>query len=218
MPYWVCVFLEFTILISIVISFVKFKQISRDYLPFVFSLWVTLISSVVGLYFSLFHRNNAAPSNIYFIVFCLLILWQFKQWKLFAGCPKAFYGLMGAFVASWVLDTFVVGSLFKFNPYARIIISFVIVILSIQLLSGERQMPVLSFWRSSIQLILTAYIVLFTVKIITEFFWQYGVILGDDFMISIFYFYIFVNFLANLLYALAMLWIPVTTRYSWPLR
>ena len=199
MPYWVCVFLEFTILISIVISFVKFKQISRDYLPFVFSLWVTLISSVVGLYFSLFHRNNAAPSNIYFIVFCLLILWQFKQWKLFAGCPKAFYGLMGAFVASWVLDTFVVGSLFKFNPYARIIISFVIVILSIQL-------------------ILTAYIVLFTVKIITEFFWQYGVILGDDFMISIFYFYIFVNFLANLLYALAMLWIPVTTRYSWPLR
>ncbi|MFM8813189.1 MAG: hypothetical protein ACKODW_05365, partial [Methylophilaceae bacterium] len=59
---------------------------------------------------------------------------------------------------------------------------------------------------------------LFTIKVITEIFWQYGMQIGDSFLHYIYIVYQIVNFLVNLLYALAVLWIPVTTRYSWPSR
>jgi hypothetical protein len=215
MPYWVSTLLEFSIIISVIISFQKLSRIRKDYLPFVISLWCSLLGSVISEISIFLWRTNVVSSNFYFIIFCLLILWQFKRWGLFGDKPIVFYSGLGFFIVVWAVDNFIVGTLFNFNPYARIINSMVIVLLSIQLLSSELAASTVSFWKSSIQLILVSYIVLFTVKIVTEFFWQYGMRLGDSFMINIYFLYFYTNFATNLLFTIALLWIPVTTRYSW---
>lgn len=215
MNYWISVIFSFSIIISVIISCFKLKRISTRYYPFVLAVWFNLLGCIASLVASLVWRNNAVTSNIYFIVFCLLIVWQFKNWGIFGDRTSMFYALVAALVAVWIFDNFLWGSLMEFNPIARVINSMVIVILSIRLLSSELTVAVESFWKSSIRLILCTYVILFTVKIITEFFWQYGIQLGDDFKINIYFLYGCINFLANLMYALAMLWIPVTTRYSW---
>ena len=210
--------MQFSILISVVISFQKVRHVRTDYVPFVISLWFNLFGCIASELAIRYLGSNAVSANCYFIIFCLLILWQFKRWRLFDDRPSDFYVLIAGFVVVWVIDNFIVGSLFVFNPYARIINSMVIVLLSIHLLSSQLTVRQEPFWKSSKQVILVAYILLLTVKIITEIFWQFGSQLGGGFMNNVSFLYQYINFAANLLYAYAMLWIPVTTRYSWPSR
>jgi len=216
LPYSVSVLLDFSILISVIISLQKLRDVRKEYLPFIVSVWVNLLGCIATEIAIYFWRSNGIIANFYFIIFCLLILWQFKRWGLFSDRPAAFYVMLGVFVLVWSVDNLVIGTLYKFNPYARIINSMAIVLLSVHLLSSELVDEAKSFWKSSKQLILMTYILLFTIKMITEFFWQYGIQLGDSFMVSIFLIYQYINFTANLLYAYAMLWIPLTTRYFWP--
>ncbi len=214
-PYWVSVVMEFSVLISVAISFLKVQHVSKDYIPFVISLWFNLFGCIVSEFTMRVWGSNAVSANCYFIIFSLLILWQFKRWRLFDNRPSDFYVLIAVFVVIWIIDNFIVGSLFVFNPYARIINSMVMVLLSIHLLSSQLTIHPEPFWKSAKQLILVTYILLLTVKIATEFFWQFGSQLGDLFMNNVSSIYQYINFAANLLYAYTMLWIPVTTRYSW---
>jgi hypothetical protein len=214
-PYWLNIVLQFSILIAAVIAYLKRKRIHKKYLPFIISVWINLGGCIVNQIANFFFSGNAVSSNIYFIIFCLLVLWQFRCWELFSDRPLAYYILGGLFILVWLFDNLVLGTLFAFNPYARIINSVAIVLMSIHLFSGGLQDQSKVFWKNSKQIILVAYILFFTVKFITEFFWQYGRQLGDSFLINIIICYQGINFFVNLLYALATLWIPVNTRYSW---
>ena len=218
MPYWLSSSLQFSILIAVIIAYTKRKHIHKQYFPFIISIWFNLIGCVASQVANFYFGGNAVTSNIYFIIFCLLILWQFQRWGLFSNVSKRFYLALAAFIVIWFVDTFIVGSLSAFNPYSRIINSMIIVLFSIQLLSSELVTSETSFWKNSRQLILVAYVLLFTVKIITEIFWQFGMQLGFTFSNSIYLSYQLINFIVNLLYAIAILWIPTNTRYSWLLR
>jgi hypothetical protein len=190
----------------------------KEFVPFIISLWVNLLGCLVAEFSIYVWGANAISSNFYFIFFCLLIVWQFKRWGLFSQRPDAFYIVVAVFVLIWSVDNLILGNLYSFNPYARILNSMAIVLLSIHLLSSELAVPNESFWKNSRQLILVAYILLFTVKIITEFFWQYGLQFGTPLVSYIYAFYQIVILVANLLYTLAVIWIPVNTHYSWPSR
>jgi|688.fasta_scaffold383719_2 hypothetical protein len=218
MPYWLVVLLEYSIIISIGFSLQKLRHVEKEFIPFIISLWVNFLACIATDFAIYMWEGNAVVSNIYFILFCVLIVWQFKQWGLFSHRPRAFYVVVAMFVLIWSVDNLLLGNLNSFNPYARILNSIVIVLLAIHLLSSELVPTSESFWKSPRQLILVAYILLFTVKLITEVFWQYGMQIGDLFLVYIYILYQIVNFFANLLYSLAVLWIPDTTRYSWPSR
>jgi|LauGreDrversion4_2_1035121.scaffolds.fasta_scaffold75623_3 hypothetical protein len=215
MPYWLSSLLQFSILIAVIIAYMKRRHIHNQYWPFVISIWFNLCGCVASQVANFYFGGNAVTSNIYFIIFCLLVLWQFQRWGLFSDVSKGFYLALAAFIVIWFVDTFIVGSLSAFNPYSRIINSMIIVLFSIQLLSSELLTSETSFWKNSRQLILVAYILLFTIKIITEIFWQFGWQLGDSFVFNIYISYQLINFVVNLLYVIATQWIPTNTRYSW---
>jgi hypothetical protein len=94
----------------------------------------------------------------------LLILWQFNQWGLFSKYRHLFQIVLLTFVFVWVIDNFIIGSPFVFNSYARIINSFLIVLMSIQLLSGELLASWESFWKNSVLLVLFSYVIFFCSK------------------------------------------------------
>jgi hypothetical protein len=144
----------------------------------------------------------------------LLILWQFKQWGLFSKYRHLFQIVLLTFVFIWVIDNFIIGSPFEFNPYARIINSFLIVLMSIQLLSGELLASWESFWKNSVLLILFSYIIFFVVKVLVEVAWQFGTTMSDSFMLITYFSFVFVNFLVNIIYVPAVIWIPVKPRFT----
>lgn len=213
MNYWINVASSYSIIISVVISIFKYKRIVNHFWPFAFSLWFNFLGCISSTLAAFFWRSNAIVHNIYFIISCILILWQFDRWGLFSKYRHLFKIVLLTFVFVWVIDNFIIGSPFVFNPYARIINSFLIVLMSIQLLSSELVASWVPFWKNSVLLILVAYIIFFVVKIVTEVAWQFGAMLSDSFMIKVYFFYVYTNFLVNIIYVPAVIWVPVKQKY-----
>ncbi len=214
MSYWMNAALSYCIIISVIISIFKYKRIVNHFRPFVFSLWFNFLGCISSTLAAFFWRSNAIVHNIYFIGICMLVLWQFNQWGLFSKYRHLFKIVLLTFVFVWVIDNFIIGSPFLFNPYARIINSFLIVLMSIQLLSDQLLASWQSFWKNSVLLILFSYIIYFVVKILVEVSWQFGTTMSDSFMITTYFFYSFVNFLVNIIYVPAVIWIPVKPKFT----
>ena len=214
MSYWINAAVSYSIIISVVISCFKYKRIVNHFRPFVFSLWFNFLGCISSTLAAFFWRSNAIVHNIYFIGFCMLVLWQFNQWGLFSKYRHLFKIVLLTFVFVWVIDNFIIGSLFLFNPFARIINSFLIVLMSIQLLSDQSLASWQSFWKNSVLLILFSYIIYFVVKILVEVAWQFGTTMSDSFMIVTYFFYAWINFLVNIIYVPAVIWIPVKPKFT----
>ena len=214
MSYWMNAALSYCIIISVIISIFKYKRIVNHFRPFVFSLWFNFLGCISSTLAAFFWRSNAIVHNIYFIGICMLVLWQFNQWGLFSKYRHLFKIVLLTFVFVWVIDTFIIGSPFLFNPFARIINSFLIVLMSIQLLSDQLLASWQSFWKNSVLLILFSYIIYFVVRILVEVAWQFGTTMSDSFMITTYFFYSFVNFLVNIIYVPAVIWIPVKPKFT----
>lgn len=71
------------------------------------------------------------------------------------------------------------------------------------LVSGIRKMM-----KYALFLICLAFTIYFTYKIIVEAFWLYGLESSTSFQLLVWNITVFVNLIANLMYALAIVWIP----------
>jgi len=63
----------------------------------------------------------------------------------------------------------------------------------------------------------TGFIIYFTFKALIQAFAIYGFSRGNSFLLNIYIIMIYLNFLVNLLYLYAVLWIPTKIKYSMPL-
>ena len=62
--------------------------------------------------------------------------------------------------------------------------------------------------KNPVFLICSGFIIYFTYKILIEAFWLYGLKAGKGFRINVYLLLTWINLIVNLIYALAMLWIP----------
>ncbi|MFN5418714.1 MAG: hypothetical protein ACK487_00050, partial [Sphingomonadales bacterium] len=81
-------------------------------------------------------------------------------------------------------------------------------------LSGELLASCESFWKNYVLLILFSYIIFFVVKVLVEVAWQFGTTMSDSFMLITYFSFVFVNFLVNIIYVPAVIWIPVKPRFT----
>lgn len=70
--------------------------------------------------------------------------------------------------------------------------------------------------KNSIFLICAGFILYYTYKVFVGLFWLYGLNKSMEFTLNIVIIMIYINFITNLIYALAFLWMPTKHRFSLP--
>jgi hypothetical protein len=204
---------SYSIVLPAGISLFFLKRLEHRFLPFFLFLWTGLLGEVATTLIINAGGSNAVVGNVYVLLEALLLTWFFKKFDLFSH-RKWFYGFLIFFILFWIGENLIFSSLGQFNSYFRIVYSFSLVLMSIsqinKLLVEENKSVLLH----PVFLICIAFVIFFTYKTLVEIFWVYGLNSSDQFNKSVYRILSIINLFANLLYALACLWIRRKQEYS----
>lgn len=198
----------YSVILAAVIAGLRINRIDPLFYPFILLIWRGLMSEIVSMFIVQHHQSNAVNANVYVLLESLIIVWQFHKWKLFGQNAPYAVILMSIYILVWIADNFILSRIIYFNSYFRILYSFVTVLLSISMVNKLIFSESKTLLRSPIFLIMIAFIVYYTYKVLVEAFWIYGLNSSDHFRISVYNILHVINLISNLLYALAVVWIP----------
>lgn len=199
-----------SIVIPVVVSFIRIRHIDKVYYPFLYLLWVGLINEVLSIYLiKKLHTSNAINNNIFYLAEALLLTYQFRKWGLFGERrPKVYEFLMCSYLVFWIAEHFVFASISEFGSHFIIFHSFVIVLLSITMFNKLLVRENRNLLKNSIFIICVAFIVFFTYAVFVELAMVYDERLSTSFKTAVSRIMAFINLFTNLLFALAVLWMP----------
>jgi hypothetical protein len=208
------IILNHSIILAAIIGMIRFKFISSDFYPFLFFIWAGLANDSLSLAIIANGGSNTANSNIFVLLELALVLFLFYKWN--GGKIKKYYILGGLGLAIWAADNFMLHSIWRNNSLFRVFYSFAIVFLSIdqvnKILVFERG-PLL---KNAMFLICITFLFYFGCKAFVESFNIFHLSLSNAFLRNLWMTLYFINFIANLLYAVAILWIPTKQKFSLP--
>ncbi|GAB4093291.1 hypothetical protein [Flaviaesturariibacter terrae] len=198
---------SFSIVFAVLLCLLRLRVAARRYLPFFCFLAVGLANEIASEITGRIWRTNAPNTDIYLLFDSMLILWMFYEWRLF---PKRWYFyLLGiAFVLAWIADTFIWGSLFRFNSRFSVFYALITVLMSVQyinhLIVTEQRLTL----KNPDFLICICLVLFYTATAIVEIFWFFGFENNTYFVSKVYVIVPVVNLIVNLTYALVVLWIP----------
>jgi hypothetical protein len=204
--------LSLSISFACIIGVIRFNNIDKSYYPFLYDIWLALLVEIVVF---LLAKQKAygvlnGVVNIFSIVDCLLFTWLFYRWNLFKRNSRLLYLLVAFFILAWIIFSFFVHGFAANNWYFRLIYSFGLIFFGVtyfnKLVVGERG-NMLHNSKFLICLGLIIFYTFFTVICAT----QLSIFQNEfsrDFRRSLQQINIFSNVFVNLIYALAVLWIP----------
>jgi hypothetical protein len=208
MSYELVILFSASIIIAGVIGLIRFKKIDTAYHPFIYCTWIGCINEVISYILTNQRIDTSVNNNIYQLVEILIINWQFRRWGVFDKMPKLYFLLQFFFTAVWVFDILIIHNISGVSMYLWVVFSFAIVILSI----NYNNMLIISYRKSLLKnaafLICSGYIIFFTFNILIEAFLWYALDKSKPFRVSIFYAFTYINLFVNLIFTVAILWIP----------
>ena len=206
------VIFKFSIVLSLIIGLVRYGKISRTYHPFIIIMLAAFLAEISSTITSLLYKSDALSSNVYVIIECFLWLWQFKRWG--AGFERAWMSsvMTGALVSIWVIESIVTG-LIHFNTVFVIVYSFLLVLLAINQVNKLIVQEKTNLLKNAKFLICSGMIIFYTYSVLVNSFYVLD-IESVRFLSNIYYILIYVNLFVNLLYAIAILWIPRRERFT----
>lgn len=213
MIYYLIVGLSYVIAIAAVIGVWRMKQIDETYYPIIILACVATVNEVLSTILSHTIHSTALNNNIYVLVEAILIVWQFSRWKVFGGAKVIYVVIAGAMATLWSLEQIYILKASDVSVMCRIIFSFIIVFMSMVMCSKAIFENPYNLWRQSTFLICVGFCLFFTYKIVTETFWLNGITMSEPFLLKLLYIMTAINFLTNVLFCLAILWIPKKPRY-----
>src|ERR1043165_8478875 len=214
--YNLVILFSFSITIAAIIGCVRFKKINPVYFPFLYFVWAGLLNEVIGYIITHEGYSNAVNNNIYALIESLLITWQFKTWGLFKRVAYLFVVILLSFIIFWVVENTLMSNLNTPISYFRVFYSFVIVLMSINILNQNLSRERRNIIKNSAFLICLAFLINYSYSVIVGVFWLYGLEMNRQFRVNIVWILIYVNLFANLIYAFAVLWMPTKHRFSLP--
>ena len=204
--YRVTIILSLSILIAGIIGIVRFAQIRDIYRPFIYLIWIGCATETLNIFFAYAFHNNLAVGVIYNICESLFLLWFFNKLGIFKNHKTILYLLITFFVLVWLADILLSSRLNqRLTYYFDIVYAFTVVLLSIRavndLLFTEKELL-----KNPTFLICMGLIIFFTYQIIQRMFGLYGLKDSTEFRRGIQRIMAIINCLANLIYAVAVLW------------
>jgi hypothetical protein len=213
--------LSLSIIFSVIIGIIRFNKMDKRYYPFIFYICVVLITELAVKFF-IDQRKEWGHwimpwMNCYALLEFCLLLWFFNQLGLANRNSRNLYFLLGGAVLSWTVMVLFYKGLQNQAQLFYIFYSFVLVFASVYLLNKIIVYEKRSLLRNAEFLICLGVIIFFTFFIL---YWAtnislFGVIRGSaSFQRNVGSIKNITNFFVNLLYAVAILWIPTKTKFT----
>lgn len=212
--------LSLSIVFAFVIGIVRFRKVDPTYYPFLY--YVALAFTVEIIHRILFvnnHKNLQAPLiHVYsYIEFCLFA-WLFHNWGLFNRRKDVFLGILGAFFVCWCISSFYIHGFKVMNSSFLTLSSFALIFFSVNTFNRVVVHERGNIFRSPKFLICLGVIIFYTffVLINVTALSMFRQTVSVGFRSSLHQINVYSNFLVNLLYAVAVLWIPRKQPFTTP--
>ncbi|WP_343693980.1 hypothetical protein [Chitinophaga sp.] len=205
-------FVSQIVIIPLVIGLIRFNKTVSSYQPFLLLLALAFISeSISFICIEVLKTSNAIPFNLYGLAECMVILYQFYIWGFLKRKFRLYIVLVTMLTAGWVTENLVFAQIENFSPVFRVTYAFIVVLLSINEINYLIVQDNKNLLRNSRFLICMGFIILFIYQIIYEA----SFFVGSDTILTlkIVFMFNYINAFVNLVYVLAVLFIPVKTAY-----
>jgi hypothetical protein len=203
-------FASWVIIIPALIALAKFSTMTKEFKPLACNIWLGVLAEVTATVLRISIKNNLYAYNVFMLFDFVTILWLFHNWGAFVRYhPLLRRGFLIFFILLWVTDNFIISSISRDNIIFRMCYSLVLVLFAINQLSNI-------YIRNNSYLVknpylyvclgiifyysFSAFIYLINSSSLFEpgpALWKYTTLI-----------YVIVNAAANLLYAIALLWMP----------
>lgn len=203
-----------SILLPLIAGIIRFKKISESYYPLLVLLAIGLANELI-CYFLFSDKSNAIPTNIYYLIEALMLVWQFRSWRNVLKDKRVYQSLQTALVIAWVIDKIVLKNLHQFTLYFTVLSSLIIVLLSVNqlnwLITNDRKKLI----RNPIFIICNAIVFYFSYQVMAEVFYYFAP--EQTLKKDIFGILVYVNLAYNIFLFIAILCIPPKRTFLKPL-
>ena len=211
---WVDI-ISYSLILPAIIGAVRFKRVLKSYRPFIFWMWVALCTEVIDDVAIALKRSDAVTNNIYTLVeYCFIIVLFMRLDE--SNNKKRYYILLGIGIITWIVDNIFLHSITDTSSYFRIIYGLIVVFLSVGKLNEVLFNEVRQSLKNGTLVICIAFIIFYTYQSVFEIFGVINLHFSEAFFVRLYYILIYVNLFTNLLYALAMLWLPTKRQFTLP--
>ena len=206
--------LSFTIAIPAITGLVRYKIIEKQYRPFTWICWIITLNELLMFVLIRMKIFTFISYNLAIPVICFLYLLQFREWGLFARKKYLFQIIFGTLFLVWIADHFLVNGyrLASRTVYFRVCYSLALVLLSVNSINRQIVSEKKSLLQNSRFLICMGLVVYYTYRIIVDAFSIKGMSQGFLMQLGDFSRVLLVGL--NLLFAVAVLWIPTKKNYT----
>jgi hypothetical protein len=205
-----------SVLLPLLIGFIRIRKIQSSYYPFLTLIVLAALTELLSFISIRLFRTNAIISNVYCLLECMLILYQFYRWRFHTKPRKWYWAIPAICLLIWVIENLVFMKITQFGPVFRISYAFLLVMLSLNeinyLITHENR----HLFRNARFLICMGFIIYFLYQILLEgalYVISTDSIPGISNSISnkVIAIKVYINVLVNLIYAAAMMLIPEKT-------
>ncbi|WP_298715496.1 hypothetical protein [Chitinophaga sp.] len=213
MTYLASALLSYTILIPLVVALVRVHKIRTSYFPFLVLLLLAFTTEVASEISLRLTRENTAISNIYSLLEIGVILWQFHAWGFLRRRRALLIVLAALSFITWITENIGYGRLETHFCSATVFLnSLIVVFLCINEINALIASYSGTLLRNARFLICLGLMTISIYSLITE-----GTLLIDpqNAVIDwpIFYIFSITNAIVNVVYAIAVFFIPVRDDY-----
>ena len=212
MSFLLSAILSLGISIPAIIGLVKINRVDKTFLPFIILLCTGFLNELVSIYCAYQFGSNMVNYNIYVLFEIILALWLFNTWKLF-GHYHVYLMLQIIVIITWCIETLYFNDIYSLNRYSLILFSFIIVVCSIFQVAYMIFSNTNKLLQHAKFIICMAFVIFFSYTIIAESIGLYGLSLSREFRVQVQTLFIYVNLFTNLLFILAVIWMPTKLRY-----
>jgi hypothetical protein len=212
--YLIKIALNHSIVIAVIIGVIRFKKVAADFYPFLLVVLAGFVNESLSLVLIYTTGSNTVNSNMFVLLEYALLLWQFYRWE--DGHHKKYYLLACIGLAIWIADNLVVNTLTQNNSLFRVFYSFVILFLSIDQINKIIIFENDNLLKNACFIICFTFLFYYGLKAFVESFNMVHLGLSKGLLRSLWIILYFVNVIANLLFAVAILCIPPKLKFTFP--
>lgn len=213
MNYYLNVGISMLIGVAAILAIIKWRRISEAYHPFLVLLCAGFINEITSVLAIKYYYTNVVNYNIYLLFEMWLVLLFFKKMNMFQQRTWLFRLLLFLTTTWWVVEILFIKSIFTFNHYTIILYSFITLVLA------SSYVVYLIFYETSrlLQearfLINLGLAVFAAVSLLIESIYLYALGLSSSFRLELQYLQSYANLFTNIIFIIAVIWIPTKRRY-----
>lgn len=210
MDFFTNVYMSLAIGFGAITGWIRFRKIDPAFHPFLYLLsagFVHEVWSIIRLYTG---HSNIVLFNSYLLAEALLLGWQFHRWGVIRR--RGVFLALQLVLACWWATEWLLTAKNSFTSNFIIFYSITTVLLSITCINRLLFRDAGPLLRNSTFLLCACFILYFSFSALTEIFWMTELTNSKAFRIRIHALLNYVNLFTNLVYVIAILWMPMRFR------